>query len=300
MKYRVYFLGLLLLLSLPTQVQAQGSDERVQFGQDIVIEADETVGDAVCIFCSIRVRGTARGDAVAVFGSLEIDGSVEGDAVAVGGNVRLGSGAEVGKVAVSVGGRLERDPQARVGGEATSTPGLAVGLGGLFLFGLLVCGMINLVLVLFSYLIAGEQRVAVVANTVRERTGLAALAGLGALVAAVILFIISALLGPITPIMAIIVSVALFVTLVVGYTGLSFWLGRSLAAGSAPLVAVLLGALLITILQLIPFVCLITFPVFVLLALGSAAVSGYGTASDWLPRQFAPRPAVPPASPPPA
>ncbi|MFQ5818320.1 MAG: hypothetical protein ACE5H2_10270 [Terriglobia bacterium] len=298
MKYSAYLLALLLLL--PAAALAQEGDERVQFGRNIVIAADETVGDVVCIFCSIRVRGTARGDAVAVGGSIAIDGRVGGDAVAVGGSVRLTPSAEVGHDAVAVGGRVDRDPQARVGGEVTTVGGLPmIGVGSLLLFGFLFCAAINLVLALLAYLIAGAPRVEVVANAVRERTGLVLLAGLGTLVAAVALFIISALLGPITPILAVVVSVALVVTLVVGYTGLSFWLGRSLARGVTPLVALLLGALLITILQLIPFLGLLVFLVFVLLALGSAALSGYGSATDWLPRQFATRPATPPTAPPP-
>ncbi|MFQ5663036.1 MAG: hypothetical protein ACE5HL_04320 [Terriglobia bacterium] len=309
-----FFIGL-LLLALPTAAGAEPSDDRVQVGQDIVVEADEVVTDAVCIGCSIRVRGRVSADAVAIGGSIkiggsvgadavaigggvEINGSVGTDAVAVGGDVRLGPEARVGGDVLAAGGEVKRDPRARIGGEVVSGRAAAAGLGSLLVFFLLICAAINLVLVLLAYGIAGAQRVETVAGTVRARAGLALLAGVGVLVGAVILFIISAFLGPATFILALLVSLALFITLVLGYSGLSWWLWRSLSPRSGPLAAVLLGAVVITILQLIPFAGFLIFLVFALLALGSAALSGYGTATNWLPQQLSTPTSIPPPSPP--
>ncbi len=223
---------------------------------------------------------------------------------AIGGNLRLGPAAKVGGDVVAVGGLVERDAQASVGGEVSSTP-IPVfsrlplsSLGRLLLVGLLVGGALNLVLVLLSYLIARERRVEVIASTVRARAGLALLTGVGVLVGTILLFIIFSRMGPLTPALATLVSVALVITLVMGYTGICLWLGRSLARGRGPLVAILLGAVLITVLQLIPLLGLFAFLVFFLLALGSAALSGYGSAMDWLPQRFAGRPIGPPPSPP--
>jgi hypothetical protein len=304
MNHRLFLVTGLLLLTLPLASFAQG--ERVQIGQDIVIEVEEAASEAVCIGCSIRVLGQVSGDVVAiggnieiegsagqdvvaVFGNLAINGSVGQDAVAVSGNVRLGSSAQVGQDVVSSGGRVERDSQASVGGKITSAPGVPVvgtGLMGLVFLALVVCGIVNLVLVLLCYLLAGEQRVDTMVATLRERAGLAFLTGLGVAVGVILLFIFAATLGPLTPIVVIVVALAFLLTLLIGYTGLSSWLGRSLARKTSPLWAVLLGAVLVTILQLIPLVGLLLFLVFFPLSLGIAALSGYGTAPNWLAERF--------------
>lgn len=298
------------LFVFPAVASAQG--DRVQSGEDITVEAEEHAKDVVCIFCSIRMLGQASGDVVAifgdveaagpvggdvvaVFGDVEVDGPVGGEVVATGGNIRLGPQAQVAGNVVSSGGKIERDPQAQVAGEVQSAPGPpAVGLAGLLVVVALIFLVTYLVLVLITFLIAGKQRVETIAATVRERGGLAALTGLGVLVAAIALFILSAFLGPVTPILAVLVALGLVVTLVVGYTGLSYWLGRALAKKMAPLAAALLGAVLITLLQLIPLLGFLLFLVFCLLALGCAALSGYGTSTQWLDRQFGRPAAIPP------
>lgn len=292
------FLSIILLSLLPASVCAEEAGERVQIGKDIVVGAGETISEAVCVGCSIHIQGTIAGDAVAVAGDIEVDGTVGGNLVSVAGTVRLGPAATVDGDVVSALGSIDRHPEASVGGEVTEAVGLPfAGLGSLLLFALVCSAIIHLFLVLLTYLIAGPRRVETVASTVRERAGLSLLAGLGVLVGAVVLYIISSLMGPVTPVLAILVSAALFLTLVMGYTGLSYWVGRGVARGSAPLVAVLLGALLITLLQLIPLLGIFACAAFILLALGSAAVSGLGSATNWLPQQFASSPVTP--SPPP-
>jgi hypothetical protein len=293
-----------LVCLLPLSALANNGGERVQVGQDIVIEEDEAVSEAVCIGCSIRIRGSVAHEAVAVGGNIDVEGSVGHEVVAVAGSIRLGPGASVGHDVVSVFGQIDRDPTASVGGEIVPAATLPVGgLVGIVLFFFFVAVVIHLVLVILCYLIAGERRVETVARAVRERAGLSLLTGIGVLVGAVILYFLSAYMGPVTPILALLVSLALFVLLIVGYTGLSYCLGRSLARTSAPLVAVLLGAVLITLLQCVPALGLVVFLVFFLLALGSAAVSGLGSAPAWLPQQFAgsaagspPPPPAPPAA----
>ena len=71
-----------------TPAWGQGRQDRVSFGRNIVIERGESVADAVCLGCSIRVDGTVRGDAVTVGGRTTVSGRVDGDVVAVGGGIR--------------------------------------------------------------------------------------------------------------------------------------------------------------------------------------------------------------------
>jgi len=288
--------ALFVLLTLP----ALAADDRVQVARDITIEQHESFADVVCVGCSIRVEGSVTADAVTIGGSLHINGPVRGDAVALGGNVTLGPKADVGGDAVALGGRLERDPQARVGGEAVAPPGLAIasrGLAWLLLFGLVACSVINIGFAALCYAVAGAHRLHTVAQTVRQRGAAAVLAGIAGVVGAVILFIIAAFTGPATPVIATVVSVLLVLALIVGYAGLSTWVGQTLARTAGPLAALLLGALVITVLQLIPILNFLTLPIFALLALGSAILSGFGAAPNWLSRQLSPP--SPDATPPP-
>jgi cytoskeletal protein CcmA (bactofilin family) len=289
---------LLLGLALAWPATAASQQEKFQMGSDILIEAGETVGDVACLRCSVRVLGRVNGDVAAIGGHVEVEGEVSGDVAAIFGNIRLGPDAEVGGDAAAILGRVERDPGARIRGEVTAIgPGLAsLGLFGLLLLGLVLGLVLTLLLCLLSYAVLGERRVNTMALALRERGALAWLAGLGVVVFAILLFVISAYLGPATPVLATVTAVMLFVTAIVGYTGVGFWVGRGVAKNTGPVAALLIGLLLICVLQGLPFVGLLAALFFGPLALGAAAMSGFGTAPDWLPRQFSSR-AVPPAPP---
>jgi hypothetical protein len=289
MKRTVPLLLLLFLALWPVAARAGEDEDRVQFGKDIVLEPGRSATDLICFGCSIRVRGTVLGDAVAFGGNIDVDGSITGDAVAMGGAVRLGPTASINGDAVGVGGGVELAPGSKVQGEVTSTTFLGPlgrrGLWGFLLLALFASVPLNLLLALLVYLIAGRGRVEVMAETLQEHTGKACLAGVGALVAVIILYTISAYLGPAAPVMAVAVSLGLVVTLIVGYTGISFWTGRGIGGRARPWVVLLLGALLITVVQCVPLLGFLAIILFVLLALGGAVLSGYGTSTAWLQKQ---------------
>ncbi len=94
--------------------EADGED-RVAFGQDLVIEEGEVV----------------EGDAVCISGDLTVAGTVRGDAVSVGGDVTVTSTAVVDGDVVSVGGALDVSPEAEVGGEKVAMEGEIPGLKGI-------------------------------------------------------------------------------------------------------------------------------------------------------------------------
>ena len=73
---------------------------RIAFGQDIKVQRDEEVSNAV----------------VVIGGSAAIDGRVRDGVVVVGGDLTLGPTADVQGDIVLVGGKLNRDPQARQSG----------------------------------------------------------------------------------------------------------------------------------------------------------------------------------------
>jgi hypothetical protein len=122
------FLAVLVAV-VPSALSASDGGDRVQFFQSIDIGADDQVGDAVCIFCSIRMAGTTSGDVVAIFGNVIVDGTVNGDVVAVGGGVKLGEDANISGDAVALGRGLYRHPNASVKGEVVSQSGTIIFLG---------------------------------------------------------------------------------------------------------------------------------------------------------------------------
>jgi hypothetical protein len=283
MRWLAYFLMAVGLFSLPSVAWAQEADERQQYVRDIVIQSGETTGDLICYFCSIRVRGTVKGDAIVIGGGIEIDGQVSGDAVAAGGGIRLGPGAKVGGDAVAAGGRLERGPQASVGGEAESEWWFYVpGQRQLFLTSSLLFVLVNLGLVLIVALVLRRRRVAVLADTIAEHPVWTLLAGAGVLLVATVLLVFSVKLGDAGEILDTGVAIALAVTMAAGCPGFAFWLGRRLPRVGGSLRAALAGALLLTLLQLVPIAGVFVFVAVILLAPGCAVLSGFGSGANWL------------------
>src|SRR5690348_896578 len=196
--------GLILISTPALAKRSGGADDRVQIGRSINVGPDETVGDAVCIGCSIHIAGQTLGDVVAVGGSIDVEGKVAGDTVAVAGGIRLGPDASVGGDATAVGGAVQRDPNATVGGEITSNRrfpmmGGMMGMGGLFLIALIGSIPFAIIVAILCYLILGQQRVEVMVGALRGRTGQAMLAGLGVLVGAVIIMFLFPHTGTLRP-----------------------------------------------------------------------------------------------------
>ncbi len=97
----ILFAGLLAhapaLAQAPDVTTYRLTGSRIAFGQDVRVERDEEVTDAV----------------VVIGGSLNVDGRVRDGIVVVGGDVHLGPTADVRGDVVLVGGRLTRDEGSR-------------------------------------------------------------------------------------------------------------------------------------------------------------------------------------------
>jgi hypothetical protein len=279
-------------------VSAEHGNDVVQVGKSIYVAPNEAVGDAVCVGCSIHVAGRAGGDLVAVGGTLQVDGAVQGDAVAVGGNARLGPSAVVHGDLTVVGGKLLRDPGARVDGEV-STPSFRAGPAALALIilgPLLVLLVVGVVLSVLCVAVLGEPRIETMVQALRRHAGFALLAGVGVLVGFMILVSAFHWMGPLSPLFSFALFVALVLAAIVGYAGVSAWIGHGLAPAAGVMGAVVAGAVLVGVLQAVPLLGLIALLLFGLWALGAAALSGLGTDAEWLSQRLAGRPATPPAS----
>lgn len=146
---RLGFLASLLVcaLSLPLASgtsAAEASHDRTQVGRNIVVGADEQVGDATCFGCSIRVKGHVSGDVTAFGGSIVVEdqGQINGDTTSFGGDIRLENQVKVNGDVTVFGGHIRRDPGAIIGGSVTNMSGggwiLLIFVAPFLVFGLFV------------------------------------------------------------------------------------------------------------------------------------------------------------------
>jgi hypothetical protein len=92
-------------------------------GSSVRIASDEVADDVTVFGGSVEVDGRVDGDVTAFGGPIDIQGEVRRDVTAIAGNIRLGEDSEVGGEVTSVGGRVDREPGARVRGSINEQRG---------------------------------------------------------------------------------------------------------------------------------------------------------------------------------
>ena len=274
-------------------IHVEGSaGDVVAVGGRITIAEGAFVRDVVAIAGGLEMRGEAHGDVVAIMGGSDVYGPVHGDAVAVMGGLHLHEGADIHGEAVAVMGGLERAPGVDISGQVVEVGPAMGGIAGIAASGIVAVIVIVLLLALaiwpivsfICFAIMGPQRVGIVASTVNERAGMCFLVGLGSWVASIMLSVMIPIMFFWIPGgMESVVTVSFFIVAAVGYTGVSFWVGREMIKGGSGVGATILGSVLITFIQAIPVIgWFIAFPIFGWLSLGAAILSGFGTSADWL------------------
>ncbi len=328
---RPVWLAAALLVAVAVSASAK---DRVMVGDNIYVGPDEELDGAICILCSIRVdgrvreavailgsvhiegevegdvvailggakvNGTVGGDLVAVLGGADVSGSVAGDAVAVLGGLKLRSGASIGGDTVAVLGGIKRADDVEIAGDIQSSEALRpVALAaalGVLVIGLLVALAFGPVLAAITLAVLGEPRITVIRDTLNRRLGMCFLVGLAVFVGSFVLSIGLQIALFWAPGVEGLAGMAMFVVSAVGYTGLSLWVGRGLVSNGSAMGSTVLGAILITFVQLIPLLgWFLLWPIFSLLALGAAVVSGFGTSIDWLLRRAETEPIARPSA----
>ena len=253
--------------------------------------SDGEAGNVVSIFGDTRVTGPSSDGAVAVLGNVYIDGKVDGDAVAVLGDMVLGPHAEIDGNVVAIGGTLQRDPAAIVRGNVQSIFGSFGSVGWLrswihhcLLYGRPLAlapglgwawGLAFACLALYAALaLLFREGLTRCVQTFEAQPGQSVLAALITMLLTPVLVVLLC----VTVIGIAAVPFVVFGLLCVGLFGKAVmlaWLGQrvtgrqSTGALSHPVVAVLIGGVLVLALYLVPVLGFLVYKLLGLLGLGA-------------------------------
>jgi uncharacterized RDD family membrane protein YckC len=286
-----------LMLVAPSTMRAADSDETnapakagnhrsavVSIGKDVEVKAGETAQDVVVIGGSAKVLGDVDEDVVIVGGDAEVDGDVGGNVVTVMGDARLGPKAVVHHDLVAVGGGTTSADGAVVKGESQQISmgaagskmpklqflrtwfrdclmelrPLAPGVGWIWWIPAIFSLLYWLVAVLFPH------PVQCCVNQISERPATTLAAGILTKLALPIIFVV--LCVTVIGILVLpFVFVAELVALVVGKVAILQYLGGKIGGplglkpSQTPVLAFFIGAVVITLLYMVPVVGMLTF-----------------------------------------
>jgi uncharacterized RDD family membrane protein YckC len=271
----------------------------------VVIQSSATIDgdvdeDVVVIGGEARINGRVGGDVINVGGGIVLGPKAEvgGNAVGVLGGIQMGPDSVIDGDAVGVLGGVRRAEGARVGGHVSNISlDQWIGADGLSLPVWLKATLTEIVLKLrplslrvgWVWIVAGlflglyallmvaaPGTVAAVSTTLYERGATAFLMGLLSLpLVALVSFIL--LMTGVGILVVPFVWAAVFFTGLVGKAGMMQFLGGALGRGMRqelpPLAALFVGAFLLSLLYLIPFLGLLFWMTFALWSLGSALLA---------------------------
>jgi uncharacterized RDD family membrane protein YckC len=311
-----------------------GAQPIVVFGQHVEVKSNETVEAVVIIGGSADVKGKVTDAVVVIGGKADVTGEVQ-DVVAVGGSIVVHTGAQVKGDAVAVCGSLEIQDGVSVGGDAVSVFGRQLLADGAevkgervnVLSGLLpvieplqkwfvecvlklrplapsvgwvwvVAGVFLLLYVLVA--LAFPRPVQSCLDELTRRPATTFLIGLlTKMLIPVVTFIL--LITGIGVFIVPFLSAAVIFAGILGKVALLQYFGQQLSrqftggAKLSPLVTLLIGSALITVLYIVPVLGLLVFLATGMWALGAAVMAMFGG----MRREMPERP-QPPTTPPPA
>lgn len=283
----------------------------VVIGNDAEVKADEWVETLVVIGGSAKVHGRVREAAVVIGGDLEIDGQVGKEAVAVLGNINALKGARVRGDTVAVGGRVNVAPGARVHSpQGVEFPDIRW-LRRWFVQCVLLLRPLSLkvtwvwfvagILLLFYIVIAAlfPRPVRACVGELTERPATTFCLGLLTILLLPLALAILGVTGVGLLVVPFVLAALLFGALI-GRVALLQWIGWRLAHQFGaqkfdnPLTGLLLGAGLVAVLYLVPFLGLLTFAIISLWSLGGAVTAAFGSLRREMPEKAKPAPVAGP------
>ena len=259
MKSRIVTFALLLFVALIATAGAASARTRTivhggtYWGQDVLVERDQVIDGDVTVF----------------FGDAIIEGRVNGDVNDVGGTIDQRPGSTITGVIHSMGGDAVSAVAPWAGNGSASS---LMAQNARILTRLAYSVIILLVFLIFPV------RVRVALDRLEHHPGLSAAVGVLAIVAVVpvmILLIISVIGIPLIPVE----FVAVLAGMLIGQASLGLLVGRRLfelispRTTPAPLAALLLGLVMISLAEIIPGVGIFVTMLVVLVGLGAAALA---------------------------
>jgi len=274
---------LVVLLSLLFVLGASAEDKESYF-RSVNLTEEKYEGSVVCIACDVVVHGDLHGDIVALWGDVTVYGKVRQDVVVVGGAVHLKNGAEVDQEIVALGGQITREGTVVTpAGDTTAIPWIhlpgqrsigwrgAVALLGFHLFCALLPSLLlkpravrSVAKASQRWLVAGLLGAAVVVAYSYGMLALDEYLHVSDLVESVFGFIFLAVLG-------------------IGIAGIAYAIGDRLFPGMF-VASLLAGAVILTILELIPYAGFLAMALAASWATGAALWSGLGFRGPRPPR----------------
>lgn len=271
-------------LALPSVAHATDNEGIVRFGEDVTIEEGDVVDGSVVVLGA----------------DVDVAGTVDEDLVVIGGDAKLRATALVRGDVVNVGGTIRRTPGSQILGSEISGPRIGMGQWWINPFGggfaspswWLFWSLISLIgITALAVIVAAifPHSTQVMARTLETRfwesLGIG-FVGLIAIPIIVVLLIITIIGIILLPFFLLAIPVIFFF----GSVGVARLLGRLVMSAEqrgidSPVVEVLIGALLIGVIRLIPFLGAFVSLVVGLLGLGVIIISRFGTGRPWYVRR---------------
>jgi len=275
---RILAVPVLLLCAVCTLAQSKANEDVLSILRGITIESGQTVGDVQCFACNVRIRGHVTGDIVTVGGNVVVEGLADGDVSAVGGRIDLHSRGKILGDAVAIGGYVDTGSGTAVDGDRFSAPYAVIpGQYRPPMLGSLLLAALNFLFVLIAFVVLRLPRVEKMSQVIRHRTPWTVLAGIAALGVLFGLFLLCGQMGR-AEVWAELAILLLFVAIAsAGAAGVGFSVARFAFPKMNGVGMTLAGTLVLSLLEIIPLMGFIVFALGLLLALGGALVSMFGS-----------------------
>jgi hypothetical protein len=267
----------------------------------LVIEADSLAArQVIALGRQLVVNGTVTSDAAVVGADAVVGGEVRGDLIVLGGDARLGPAAVVGGDVFVLGGRLDADRGARIGGRSVSYPtigsawltlleGPSLGLSPISPIVLgaklaLLAGWVALTLGFFAVAGGGVLSTSRAVGDEPFRNFFVGLTGVLATFLTALLFAALAATLAGAPMLVLVVLLALVLKLwgmTAVFHALGAWVLNALGKRLTPLNAALLGLVILGAIKLIPFVGTWCWTVATFIGVGATLTTKFGRREPW-------------------
>ena len=298
---------LLLILLFPFATPAFADEGKVLFGEDFILKTgDKYEGDVVIFGGRLEMEEGSylKGDVVVFGQSAVVAGNLDGSLVVFGGDIEVKSTATIEEDVVLFGGKISKEEGAVIRGQQVEMA-LFGWMGRLpwgqlgyftswrggpgfryfdvftgFVFGLLRYLLTTLALIAVGILIFlfWPEQVELVGETVLKAPLVSGGVGLAVLVLGIpvgLVLILAACLG-------LVVWLALIVATLFGFTAIASLVGNRLLKAFnpdkfSPILAVLLGVIVLRLLDLVPCLGFILSGIVYSLGLGAVILTRFGT-----------------------